>query len=97
MLWTASSGFVLTSNKSEMPQLGVLVIKREQVWTGEIAQQLRVLATFADGLGLIPTTMEAHDLFNSSSRRSSALFWPLPLTGTHKSALICVQANCSYT
>lgn len=46
-----------------MPQLGVLVIKREQVWTGEIAQQLRVLATFADGLGLIPTTMEAHFFF----------------------------------
>lgn len=47
-LWATSSGFVSTRNTSEMCQLGVWVIKQEEVWAGEMARELRVLVTRAD-------------------------------------------------
>jgi hypothetical protein len=42
----------------------------------KIAQQLRVLGAFAEDLGSISST-HIRAVFNSSSRGSNALFWPL--------------------
>ena len=53
-------------------------------WRGEVAQQFRTLAAFAEGLGLIPST----HICNSNPRESDALFWPLGGTDTYT-----VQAN----
>jgi hypothetical protein len=52
--------------------------------TGEMAQQLRALATVAEDPGSIPSThLVAHNIYNSSFKGSDALFWPLRALDTH--------------
>lgn len=47
-------------------------IKNNCLGTGEVAQQLRVLATLAEGSDLVPNTpMAAHNLWNSSFKESN--------------------------
>ena len=48
-----------------------------------MAPQLRALSTLAENLGSIPSIHMVACNYNSSSRKSNVLFWPLWVPGTH--------------
>lgn len=75
--------------------LAVFVSLLEANWGWRNAQELRVLVAFPEDLGLIPNSHI--DSYNSSSRESNTLFWPLQVPGMYKlHSHTCRQSNYTH-
>lgn len=75
--------------------LAVFVSLLEANWGWRNAQELRVLVVLLGDLELIPNTHT--DTYNSSSRESNTLFWPLLVPGTYKlHSHACRQSNYTH-